>query len=430
MNKNNNKTDFKACVEVSRKWEGEKVAEELINKIKNEVLNPKFILLFATIEYKNEFKKILSGIKTKFPDSPLIGGTVAGFITPQGCYTRGVTALALEYHNMDIAVGIGHNTKRNPKKAAKTCAEMIKKGLKNSKWKNKFLYIVNSGVMIPRFPLIGQKSVIKSKLAGKVMALFSESLTKFQCGIGREEEILEELVKLLPDYYIFGSSSYDNNKMIINYQFLNEEVVTNTIVAIGISSDLKTQINTSYGLKQTGIDFEATKLTFGKRAIQEINGKPAVKELLKIMKWPEDILNERIHRVTYYTPLGFEKKGILYPEVMGFFMGDSIICGYRIENPRISLLSASGKSILDSVDENLITFKNKNNLIFLMTSCSVRLETIGGKIFRIHEKILNHLKNTPFLLLYGAGEDVYIPEKEVYYHINEALNIASIYKER
>ena len=111
-------------------------------------------------------------------------------------------------------------------------------------------------------------------------------------------------------------------------------------------------------------------------------------------------------------------------------MGDSIICGYRIENPRISLLSASGKSILDSVDENLITFKNKNNLIFLMTSCSVRLETIGGKIFRIHEKILNHLKNTPFLLLYGAGEDVYIPEKEVYYHINEALNIASIYKER
>lgn len=427
MNNKNNKA-FKACVEISRRWEGEEVAKELIQKIKNKVSHPKFILLFATIDYKNEFKKILSGIKDEFSDSPLIGGTVAGFITPEGCYTRGVTALAVEYPKMDIAVGIGYNTKRTPKKAAKLCAKMIEEKLKNSKWKNRFLYIVNSGVMIPRFPLIGQKSVIKSKFTGKLMTLFSESLTKFQRGIGREEEVLEELVKLLPNYYIFGGSSYDNNKMVTNYQFLNKKVLTNVIIAIGICSDLKIQINTSYGLKKTGIEFKATKLTFGKRAIQEINGKPAVKELLKIMKWPKNILNERIHRITYYTPIGFEKNGVLYPEVMGFFMGNNIICGYKIENPKLSVLSASGKSLLNSIDKNLIAFKNKNNLIFFMISCSVRLETLGSKIFKVREKILNHVKNTPFLLLYGAGEDVYIPEKKIFYHINEAFNVASMYK--
>ena len=424
-----NQSGFKACVEVSREWEGRSVARELVEKIKSKVSDPKFILLFTTIDYKNEFDSMLSGIKESFPNSPLIGGTVAGFIAPQGCYTRGVVALALDYPNMDVTVGIGHNTKKNPKKAAQECAKAIKKGLKNSKRRSKFLYIVNSGVMIPQFPVIGQKSVIRSKLAGKVMTMFSESLTKFQRGIGREEELLEELVKLLPEYYIFGGSSYDNNKMVTNYQFFNDKVFTNVIVSIGISSDLKVSINTTYGLKETGIRFKATKLGFNGRAIREINGKPAIEELLRIMKWPEEILNDRIHRVTYYTPIGFKKRGVLHPEVMGFFMGNNIICGYKIEDPNLFLLSASGKSIIDSVDKNLKAFRNKNNLIFFITSCSVRLETIGNKIYKIHEKILSHLKTTPFLLLYGAGEDVYIPDKGIYYHINEALNVASLYKE-
>jgi hypothetical protein len=103
-------TDFKASVEISRKWDGEEVAIEIVDKIKNKMSKPKFILLFTTIHYEKEFKKLLSGIKDAFPDSPLIGGTVAGFMTQEGCYTRGVTALAVDYPNMNVAVGIGHNT--------------------------------------------------------------------------------------------------------------------------------------------------------------------------------------------------------------------------------------------------------------------------------------------------------------------------------
>ena len=42
-------TDFKASVEISRKWDGEEVAIEIVDKIKNKMSKPKFILLFTTI---------------------------------------------------------------------------------------------------------------------------------------------------------------------------------------------------------------------------------------------------------------------------------------------------------------------------------------------------------------------------------------------
>ena len=52
------KPEFNAAVEVSRKWDGTEVAEEIISKIKNKSLQPRFILLFTTIHYEGEFEKI------------------------------------------------------------------------------------------------------------------------------------------------------------------------------------------------------------------------------------------------------------------------------------------------------------------------------------------------------------------------------------
>ena len=128
---NDEKVD--ASVGISRKWDayeaGREVARTTINNLDKP---PSFFLLFSTIHYKNHggFQEFLSGVWDVLPnETPLIGGTIAGFINNHGCYTRGATALAISYPKMDIALGYGINTKRNPKKAAKTCATMIKRGL-------------------------------------------------------------------------------------------------------------------------------------------------------------------------------------------------------------------------------------------------------------------------------------------------------------
>ena len=126
---------LKACVEVSRHENGEDVAREISGKIKTKIPAPKFILLFSTIDYKDEFKQILRGIKTEFPDSPLIGGTVTGLMTHEGCFTRGVAALAVHSPQMDVAVGVGHATKRSPQKAGEECAKAVRRGLEKSKYR-------------------------------------------------------------------------------------------------------------------------------------------------------------------------------------------------------------------------------------------------------------------------------------------------------
>ena len=430
--KSDSKPEFKAAVGLSREWDarkaGREVARDALEKLGRD---PDFFLLFSTIHYEKwgGFQEFLDGVWDVLPKgTPLIGGTVAGFINPQGCFTRGATAMAVSYPNMDVAMGVGRNTKRSPHFAVRECATTIRNALKNSKHTTKFLFKMTSGVMLPQFPIIGFMPVIKSKIIGKLVIKFSDIMYLLQRGIGREEEILEELVKYLPEYYISGGSTYDDNRMITNYQFFKNHVLTNALVGLGASFNFNVSINTSHGLTETGVKFRVTKFDNKDRTISEINGKPAVGEMFRLLGLYEDMLNERIHRITYYMPLGFKKNNILFPEVMGFFMGDSIMCGYKIENPELCVLSASGKSLLKSIDENLNRFEGRDILMGFGTSCSVRMETLGHGAFSIWEKFKNFFNGKPFLLVYGAGEDVYNPNNKSYYHINEGLDMSVFWK--
>ena len=116
---------LEAAVGMSRKWNardaGKEVARSTIEKLSSP---PDFFLLFSTIHYEKHggFEEFLNGVWDVLPEgTPLIGGTVAGFVNNHGCYTRGATALAVSYKNMDVAIGVGKKIKRNPKKAARKC---------------------------------------------------------------------------------------------------------------------------------------------------------------------------------------------------------------------------------------------------------------------------------------------------------------------
>ena len=180
--------ELKAGVGLSRKWDareaGREVALSTLEKLDGE--NPKFFLLFSTIHYEKYggFQELLNGVWDVLPEgTPLIGGTVAGFMNRYGCYTRGVTSLTVAHSQIDVAAGIGLNTKRDPKKAVKNCAEMIKKGLNPSNYNNKFLFELVSGGKIPQFPGMGRRRVIKSGMTSKIATKLSDiSLTTLQYG--------------------------------------------------------------------------------------------------------------------------------------------------------------------------------------------------------------------------------------------------------
>jgi len=416
---------------MSRKWDareaGREVARNVIQKLKTP---PNFFLLFSTIHYEKHggFEEFLAGVWDVLPKgTPLIGGTVAGFMNNYGCYTRGCTAIAVSYPDMDVAIGIGKNTRKNPKKAAKTISNSALKLQDHSNHENNFMFCVLPGGTVPQLFGIGRKKVMKSGIAGKLsLSLLDQSIKLVQTGPGREEEVFDELAKNLKDWSIIGGSSMDDLIQSRCYQFLDNSIHTSDIVSIAIMSDLKSEIITKYGLKKTGIKMNITKKGLRDCVICEIDGKPATKEFLDRINWPEDYLDDRLYTKTFYYPLGYEYKGVLRPQIIGAFLGDYIACGYSIKTDKIEILSASGESLLNAMKECSDEIIKLHPKVVLGVSCATQLETLGSGIFQAYNNIENCFKDIPFVVGFYAGEESYSPKsppKQLY----DSFNLSCLY---
>jgi hypothetical protein len=421
--------EVEAALGMSRKWNAHEAGREVAETaIKNLTLPPDFFLLFSTIHYEKYggFQEFLNGIWDILPKkTPLIGGTVPGFINNYGCFSRGASALAVSCPSMDVAVGVGRNTKRNPHRAAKRCTEMIQNGLKESPYKNKFLLNFISGPIMPSIPGVGQKKYIRSGFISKfAIQALNLSQTLVQKGLAREDEVFEETVKQLPDYQMILGTSMDDYRGLKNYQFFNDEVLTNSVVNLGLATDLSLDVHTTHGMKETDQNFTITKLGAGNHAICKIDGKPAVPELLRLLDWPEGFLNEEtmLHTILYY-PISLKRNGRAVPVVMPLIMKDYIIVPCIIDDGKVSILTVSGKDLINAVKENLQYFDRIQPEFGLFSTCVTILQTLGHKTNIIQEELCKYFKDKSFLLFYSAGEGTYSQTKDMTY-ANMSFNTA------
>jgi len=404
-------SELKAGVGLSRKWDareaGREVAETALEKLEGE--KPKFFLLFSTIHYEKYggFQELLNGVWEVLPEgTPLIGGTVAGFMNNYGCFARGATALTVAYPNMDVAVGVGHNTKKSPVKAAGECAKMIKANLRD-RWQNRFLVSLVSGPEILELPSGERKKVIRGITARFAKSFWNLSRKTFQKGAAMDDEILEELAKAFPDHSILSGCLTDDLNLLRNYQFINGKVYTNAIVSLAVTTDLPFCIHSTHGAREIGIKCTATKLSGDKRIIEELDGEPAVNRFLKLLNWPICFLDEEtFYKIFLYYPIGFRKEEQLVPRVVGSIIGEALVLSSAIESNELSLLTISGKEIVETVVESL-KVSPKEMQLMLASSCFTRLETLGKEMYAIKDIIASEMKERPFLVFYVAGEGLF-----------------------
>ncbi|MBE3122417.1 MAG: hypothetical protein IMZ43_06975 [Thermoplasmata archaeon] len=423
--------DVEAAIGMSRKWDareaGREVAETAIKKLTRP---PDFFVLFSTIHYEKYggFQELLNGVWDVLPKgTPLIGGTVSGFTNNYGCYTRGTTALAVSSEDMDVAIGYGKNTKRNPKHAAQQCAQMIKEKLKDSTYENKFLLNLISASIMPNIPTIGRRKIVRSGMSTKLLLnLFGFSQYFFQKGYGRDDEVLEELIRYLPEYRMLGGGTIDDGAALRNYQFFNKDVFTNSVVSLGIKTNHRLDVKTTHNMKKTGIEFNITKTSNDGRIIHEINGKPAFSEFIRLLGWPSDFLNEKNwFKTNYFFPLGFrvnKEFEEFSPRLLGGIFGESFITIIRSKDPKTVILTIDGRSLLKAIDDNLNTFP-ENPAFGLIASCTTRLETMGDKTYRSRDHILQYFGESPFIEFYVGGESTYSPNKGLTF-VNMSFNTA------
>jgi hypothetical protein len=420
---------IETAIGMSRKWNAREAGREVAETaIKNLSRPPDFFLLFSTIHYEKYggFQEFLDGVWDVLPKgTPLVGGTVTGFMNNYGCFSRGASALAVSNPSMDVAVGVGKNTKRNPNHAARQCADMIQNGLRESPYKNKFLLNFISGPVMPSIPGVGQKKYIRSGFVSKfAMQALGLSQALVQKGLGREDEIFDEIIKQLPDYQMILGTSMDDYRGMKNFQFFNDKILTNAIVTLAVATDLDLDVCTTHGMKETNLHFTITKLGAGHHAICKINDKPAVPELLRLLDWPEGFLTEEkmLHTILYY-PISLKRNGRAVPVVMPLIMKDSIFVPCIIDDGDVSILTVSGKNLINAVKENLHYFNAIQPEFGLFSTCVTILQTLGDKTNMIQEELHTHFKNKPFLLFYGPGEGTYSPTKGITY-ANMSFNTA------
>lgn len=413
-----------AAVGTSRKWDAREAGREVArNTIKDLSAPPNFFLLFSSIHYERHggFQEFLNGVWDVLPEgTPLLGGTVSGFINPQGCFTRGATALAVSYSNMKVAVGVGHDTKRNPKKAAKQAIKMLKQNL-DCIYPNKFLLQLVSAGNVPN--IVGRKKVVKGISKTLALNLYGFSLKVLQTGVGREDEIHDITTKEFKDFNILGGSLLDSMRIMNNYQFYDKKVFENALILLGISLDLNSNVCTTLGMQETGKEFTITKMSADKRIVHEIDGKPASKRFLELLNWPEEYFDETIYRRIFYYPLAFKDGEKIVPEVIPLILGDSLLFTYQTKNPHVKILSTSGKGLISAVTENLENQLTVNPFMGLISACAIRLQTLGGNIFKVREILMDYFKDKPFLLFYVGGEMSYSPENGLKYG-NDTFNTA------
>ncbi len=426
-----NESNLDVAVGMSRKWDAREAGRDVArDTIKNLKTPPKFFVLFTTIHYEKYggFQELLNGVYDVLPyNTPLVGGTVTGFSNNKGVFARGCTALAASTPHMDVAIGYGRNTKRSPKKAARESAKKIKNDLESSCYKNKFLLNLISASEIPNIPFVGRKKIYSEKISTKLLLrLFSVSQYLFQKGVGRDDEVIEELTNQLPDYKMLGGGTLDSGENLRNFQFFNDKVMRNSIVSLGIKTNINLDVLTTHNMKKTDVNFKITKTNRNGRIIHKINNKPAASEFIRLLGLPDNYLNEKNwYKTTYYFPLGSKvsKKDDFEPRVIGGIFGDSLVTVIRSKEKDGTILTINGKRLLETIDQNLNSLSTKEPKFGLISSCSTRMITLEDQVYQARDRILEYFKDKPFIVFYVGGESTYSPERGLKY-VNMSFNSA------
>ncbi len=405
----------------SRNKNGIEAAEEIIKGINKR--QPKLVLLFSTIHYKNEFEEILKCFRDKIPDVLLAGGTVAGFMNQEGCFTMGMAALVF-YGNITALCSVGKDVKRDPKKAAEECMqETIKKMKKLKLYKNKFIFLFTSGPTMPSFPGIGRKFIIRSGALASIADKMIELSTKnFQQGFGREEEVQKYVSETFKDLYIFSASSSDDNKVKENYQFLIEnnkiQILTNSTILTFFSFKNDLDMKVSHGYKP--IDnkiMEITSSLFGNKIIKTIDNKPSFDIFKEKLKINVDIPDSQLHRKTWFFPFGFVMgKNKITPAAVGGIVKNSFWFSYGADSNKLCILTASGKNIID----NFLRIFDKSAKFVFGVSCCGNIETLGKEVYALQDKLRK--TQTPFFVIFSLGEGFHAPnENPLFYNESNIL---------
>ena len=198
------------------------------------------IFVFASSSFDQD--EVLKGVSEIYAGAKIIGCSTAGEITNQGAYTNSAVVLAINSDSVKFAVGQAGDTDKDSFSAGKKFA----------------LSLLEQGD--------GYKGVIAipDGLAGNGAEIIR----------GAQEALGKNIL-------LAGGSAGDDFKSKITYQFLNDKVLSKSVVGCGLKGDLKIGIGVKHGWIPVGVSSEVTKAEGN--ILYELDNKPALEIYSKYM---------------------------------------------------------------------------------------------------------------------------------------------------
>jgi len=248
---------------------------------------------------------------------------------------------------------------------------------------------------------------------------------KLGYGFDRADEIIELLAEHFPDRVIIGGCTMDDNKFLGNYQFVDKDVVENSLVLFNISSDLEKTVHTVTSYILRGEKFRITKISKDRHVVKEFDGEGARTVLLRKLnlRIEEKEAVYSLYKNIYYYPLAYYKGETLRPCMVGLIYGENLIFGNRIESGELDLLAVSVDKAIERIEKVVHDLKSKNVQLIYGVACETYVETLGSNIYNIHQLLKE--TNATFVLPFVAGESIYTPEKGAH-HLYESIHLLGL----
>lgn len=194
-----------------------------------------FLLVFADSQYNHQL--LLQGIQEK-SQSPMIGSTTAGEISPLGPTENSVVVIAFKSSNVNFTPCLGQNLQQNPISVAQQAAQTA----------------------LDNCPLPEQK---------KSFLIFPDGLA------GNHIAILQGVQNTLGENFeIIGASASDQTNFKTTYQYFNYQAYQNSVVGALVSGDIVTGIGVQYAWQPVGNILQCTKSE--NNIVYELNNQPAL----------------------------------------------------------------------------------------------------------------------------------------------------------
>ena len=330
------------------------------------------IVVFSTVSYDQ--KAVVDGVKSVAKEIPLVGCSDAGEITTEGPVSKHVAVMALRTQDIDWAVGVGRGASKDSFQAGKEAAE---------------------------------EAVRKAKDPLSLFIVLLDGLAENGAAAVRGAQ--EVLGKSFP---IIGGSAGDDFLFQKTYEYYDGEVLTDSMIGIGLSGKLSFGVGVKHGWEPVGLPMKVTKAQGAK--LIEVNNRPALSLYEDYFgRRAEELIKEPIAKMAYTYPLGMSVEGsheFLIRDVVIANEKGEINCAAEIpEGSEIRLMIGDTdkaiKAAREAAENALAQLKGASPKAIFVFNCVARYKLLGSKIKEEIDAIQKVLgKDVPLIGFYTYGE--------------------------